>query len=136
MNYIIRSATPKDLPFLAANDIHIDPAERENVLRQGRILLLEQDGHPVGWLRWGMFWDNTPFMNLLFLMEGFRGIGLGRALVEHWERLMRSQGHAMVMTSTQANEEAQHFYRRLGYRDVGGFVLPDEPLELILIKQL
>lgn len=136
MDYSIRPATLLDLPFLAANDVHINPAEREGVLRQGRILLVDVGGHPVGWLRWGMFWDNTPFMNLLYLLDGFRGLGLGRALVDHWECLMRSQGHGMVMTSTQANEAAQHFYRRLAYRDIGGFVLPDEPLELILIKQL
>ncbi|NLV92595.1 MAG: GNAT family N-acetyltransferase, partial [Firmicutes bacterium] len=42
----------------------------------------------------------------------------------------------IVMTSTQADEEGQHFYRKLGYRDIGGFVLPGEPLELIMIKEL
>ena len=29
----------------------------------------------------------------------------------------------MVMTSTQVDEEAQHFYRKLGYKDAGGFVV-------------
>ena len=83
-----------------------------------------------------MFWDNTPFMNLLYLLDGYRGTGLGRAMVAHWEQQMRAAGHTMVMTSTQANEEAQGFYRRLGYQDVGGFLLPGEAYELILIKML
>ena len=29
----------------------------------------------------------------------------------------------MVMVSTQVDEEAQHFYRKLGYKDAGGFVV-------------
>ena len=49
---------------------------------------------------------------------------------------MRAAGHPLVMTSTQANEDAQSFYRRLGYEDVGGFLLPGEAYELILVKAL
>lgn len=136
MTTTIRTATPSDIPFLSAHDIHISTQERENVLNLGRILLLELDGEPVGWLRWGMFWDNTPFMNLLYLLDGHRGQGLGRLLVAHWENQMRAAGHCLVMTSTQANEDAQRFYRRLGYKDVGGFLLPGETYELILVRQL
>ena len=136
MQPVIRRATLSDLPFLAAHDVHLPEGESENVLRAGRILLFEVDGGPVGWLRWGMFWDNTPFMNLLYLLEDYRRQGLGRALVRHWEQQMRTAGHALVMTSTQANEDAQGFYRHLGYTDVGGFLLPGEAYELILVKQL
>ena len=49
---------------------------------------------------------------------------------------MRAQGHGRVMTSTQANECAQHVYRRLGYADVGAFALPGDSLELVLAKDL
>jgi len=136
MIYCIRTADGRDLEFLAENDRHIAPEERESVIRQGRILILETEGRQAGWLRWGMFWDNTPFMNLLYLLEEYRGAGFGRAMVSHWETLMRNAGHALVMTSTQANEDAQGFYRRLGYQDVGGFLLPGESYELILVKAL
>jgi hypothetical protein len=47
-----------------------------------------------------------------------------------------AQGFTQVMTSTLSNEDAQHFYRKLGYRDVGALLLPDEPLEIILLKEL
>lgn len=40
------------------------------------------------------------------------------------------------MTSTLSNENAQHFYRKLGYRDSGGLLLPNEPLEIIFVKNL
>ena len=58
----------------------------------------------------------------------------------HWENEMRGRGYDLVMTSTQADETAQHFYRKLGYQDIGGFVLPfpghEQPTELILAKEL
>lgn len=136
MDSIIRPARPSDLAFLAEHDRHVTPAELDNIIRLGRILLIEVGGERIGWLRWNLFWDNTPFMNLLYLLDGHRMQGHGRALVRHWEQQLREAGYSAAMTSTQANEAAQHFYRHLGYRDIGGFLQEDEPYELILSKQL
>lgn len=136
MDAMIRPASPADLSFLAEHDRHVTPAELDNIIRLGRILLIEAGGERVGWLRWNLFWDNTPFMNMLYLLDGHRMQGHGRALVRHWEQLMREKGYPTVMTSTQANEAAQHFYRHLGYVDIGGFLQAGEPYELILSKAL
>ena len=136
MPMTIRPANAVDLPFLTAHDRHVAPDELTDILRRGRVLLLEVHGEPAGWLRWSLFWDNTPFMNLLYVLDGHRGRGYGRALVQHWEQQMQASGYPAVLTSTQANEGAQHFYRHLGYRDIGGFVLDGEPMELMLSHAL
>lgn len=136
MDVIIRPASAGDLPFLSEHDRHIALRDLDEAIRQGRILMADADGIPAGWLRWNLFWDHTPFMNLLYLLDGYRMQGLGRALVSHWERQQQEKGHALVMTSTQANEAAQHFYRHLGYRDVGGFLLPGEAFELMMAKEI
>jgi predicted N-acetyltransferase YhbS len=75
-------------------------------------------------LRWGKFWDEIPFMNMLFVDSQERRRGAGRRLVQHWETTMRLAGHTQVLTSTLADEPAQHFYRRLGFTDGGGLLLP------------
>lgn len=49
---------------------------------------------------------------------------------------MKQAGYETVMTSTQSDEYAQHFYRRLGYAAVGGFLPPGEAYELMLAKKL
>ena len=36
-----------------------------------------------------------------------------------WEDMMHQQGFDLVLTSTQVNEMAQHFYRLLGYQEAG-----------------
>jgi hypothetical protein len=51
---------------------------------------------------------------------------------------MRELGYKMVMTSTQADEQAQHFYRKLGYMERGCLCLDgtpyDQPQEILMIK--
>lgn len=132
---IIRSADEHDLDPVARLDRHISRDELRQVISRERVLMAELNGALAGWLRYGLFWDNTPFMNMLFLLEGYRGKGFGKALVREWERRMARAGFPSVMTSTQADESAQHFYRRIGYRDCGALFLPQQPAtEIFLIK--
>ena len=110
--------------------------ELARVVCAGRVYIaIDADGVPVGWLRWGLFWDNTPFMNLLFVLPQARGQGHAAALVARWEEDMRAQGYATVMTSTASDEDAQGLYRHLGYRAAGGFLPEGEPYELIFTKK-
>ena len=133
---MVRHGNEGDLAFLLTHDRHIAPEEIKSSLARGRYLLCELDGRIVGWLRWNLFWDNTPFLNLLYLLEDFRGQGYGRALVEVWEDEMRRAGYDTVLTSTLSDETAQHFYRKLGYVDAGALLLPREALEILFRKQL
>lgn len=75
-------------------------------------------------------------MNLLFLLEDRRGRGYGGQLTAFWETEMKLLGYERVLTSTQADERAQRFYRRQGYTDCGALLLPGEPLEILFRKEL
>ena len=132
----IRTAILSDLEALAAHDHHISRAELEHLISLGRVTVLDIDGELAGWLRWNLFWDNTPFLNLLFLLESHRGKGYGRELMAHWEARMAGLGYNQVMTSTASDDYAQHFYVRLGYTALGGFTPFGESYELILGKEL
>ena len=87
-----------------------------------------------------LIWDNTPFCTLLFIDFNNQKKGYGAALLSHWEKDMKNNGYGMVLTSTQVDEEAQHFYRKQGYKDCGGMVmnLPsfEQAMELLLCKPL
>ena len=60
--------------------------------------------------------------------------------MEFWEADMKKQGFGMLLTSTQVDENAQHFYRKLGYKDCGGLVIDipryAQPMELFMIKAI
>ena len=80
----------------------------------------------------GMVWG-WPMGQVLL---GGAVLCLGNLLLRRWEEEMKRQGFSVLLTSTQAQEQSQHFYRHFGYRDVGGFLLPPEPYELILAKNI
>ena len=134
----IRYVQLEDKTFWYQLDRHLPEQAFEGKVRdrQGYVLLV--DGEPTGLLRYNLFWDNTPFCNLLFVRESHQRKGLGTLLMTHWEQDMKTQGYGMLLTSTQVDEGAQHFYRKLGYRDCGGFVIDlpafAQPMELFLIK--
>jgi GNAT superfamily N-acetyltransferase len=133
----VRLATQDDLNQLTERD-RLPEAEVAAILTRGRILLAVDDDTEgfVGWLRWGLFWDEVPFMNRLHVDAPRRGAGVGRLLVSEWERGCGRDGRDIVMTSTLSAESAQHFYRRLGYSDAGCLLLPGESAEIFFIKHI
>lgn len=136
----IRYIQPADREFWYRFDRHLPEREFENKIlnKQGYVML--ESNKAVGLLRYNLFWDNTPFCTMLFVDEYYRGRGFGRKLIEFWENDMKRQGYGMILTSTQVDENAQHFYRKLGYKDCGGLIIdiPDysQPMELFMIKAI
>ena len=129
-------ADQNDYIFLKENDSDIENEVLKEKIKAKEIILLKENGQTIGWLRYGLFWDMIPFMNMLQIKETYRRKGLGKQLVLFWESEMKKYGHKFVMTSSQSDEEGQHFYRNLEYKDTGSLLLPKEPLEIIFIKDL
>lgn len=125
MSVTTRIATNSDLLFLGEEDRHVSPDDLADLVSAGRVMLVEVDGVVVGFLRWGLFWDQVPFMNLLWVVPEWRCQGVGTTLVDAWETSQRADGHSLVLTSTMSDERSQHLYRRLGYVDSGVLLLPD-----------
>jgi len=122
--------------YLRDNDSHIPSDVIRRKIEHNEIIIARESGQTVGWLRFGYFWDMIPIMNMLSLEESYRGRGFGTQIVAFWEKEMQRLGYKSVMTTTLSDEQAQHFYRKLGYKDVGALLLPNEALEIILIKIL
>jgi GNAT superfamily N-acetyltransferase len=52
------------------------------------------------------------------VVEGWRGRGIGRALIDHLERWAADHGiERMILNVSEANEGAVRLYHELGYRD-------------------
>ncbi len=61
-------------------------------------------------------------------------------LMTHWEEEMKQRGYSMIMTSTQVDEKAQHFYRTMGYSDAGALIITvpnhEQSMEMFFVKAL
>lgn len=133
----IEYASELDFQYILDNDKHISKELINIKIKTKEIIIVRnQDNKNIGWLRYGYFWDNTPFMNMLYIDENYRNKGIGKDLIRFWENEMKNKGYKLVMTSTLSNENSQHFYRKLGYKDAGSLLLEDEPLEIIFTKKV
>lgn len=136
----IRYVEMTDQSFWCQLDSHISKTEFENKVRIKRGIILFLNAKPIGLLRYNLFWDQIPFCTMLFIDKNQRGKGYGKQLLTFWEEDMKKQGYEIVLTSTQVDETAQTFYRKLGYQDCGGLIMNDssyaQPMEIFLRKKL
>lgn len=136
----IRYVQLGDQDFWYGLDRHLPNEEFKKKVRdqQGYVLLV--DHKPIGLLRFNLFWDNIPFCTMLFVEGSCQRKGFGKALMQYWEADMKSQGYDMILTSTQVDEEAQHFYRKLGYKECGGMLVDipkhAQPMEMFFVKAI
>lgn len=139
MTYI-RYVQKEDRDFWLKLDGHLSETEFERKIRDKMGYVLIENNIPIGLLRYHLFWDNTPFCTMLFVEWEYQQNGYGRKLIEFWENDMKSLGYGMIMTSTQVDEDAQHFYRKMGYQDSGGLIINipkyEQPMELFFIKAI
>lgn len=133
---MIRYADTEDLNILRKYDTHIQTAQLQLSINEGRVLIAEENASFAGWLRYNLFWDSMPFINMLYFLESYRNKGWGREILRFFEHEMVKKGYKKILTSTLSSERAQFFYRKNGYIDCGSLILPDEPLEIILMKEI
>ena len=130
----IRYAETADFSWLNEHDKWISAEILEIKIEQKEVFVVLENGELIGWLRYNLFWDNIPFMNMLYFLETHRKKGFGRKTALFWENKMKENGFNNVLTSSLSSEEAQHFYRKMGYKEIGGFNYLNESLEIIFHK--
>lgn len=133
----ITLATGRQFPAIRCFDRHIPSPRLADCINNNQVYVLREDQEIRGVLRYSLFWQTIPFLDLIYLNETCRGQGWGKRMMQHWETRMRAMGYAYTMLSTQADETAKYFYEKLGYRRVGAFLPPKQDAEEILyLKQI
>jgi len=134
----IRYVQEEDKIFWFRLDKHLSEVEFEKKIRDKMGYVILENNISIGLLRYNLFWDNTPFCTMLFVDSEYRHKGYGKKLMEFWGKDMKQLGYGMVMTSTQVDEDAQHFYRKMGFQDAGGLLINipkyEQPMEMFFIK--
>lgn len=146
---IIELAQSKDKQKITKIDRHIPSSHLGACIWNCQVYVLKDDSVKnggrnhrlkdpvVGVLRYSLFWQTIPFLDLLYIDEAYRKRGFGTEMMQKWEEQMKIRGYKYVMTSTQADEDAWKFYEKLGYRKAGGFFPPEQEVEeWMYIKQL
>ena len=97
-------------------------------------------GKEIGVIEYKDFWSGMPYLGLIKLDPEYRGWGIGKQALALFEQKLRIEGNKALLVSTQSDEEAQFFYRKLGYKECGCLILEGTPfaqaMEMFFIKNL
>jgi ribosomal protein S18 acetylase RimI-like enzyme len=133
---MLRAAQESDFTFL--RDFTKGPGDERlhAQIRDGRLLIIESQQVPLGFIKFYVLWEHLPFMEVILIREDYRGCGIGRSAVREWEERMADRSYKLTIVSTQADETAKHFWHRIGYQDCGSLALPGRPLELFMYRDI
>ncbi len=138
--YRIRYAGEGDKGFWFSADKSMDEVTFESKVKNNMAYIFEDRQKKIGLLRYSLFSDHIPFCNMLCIMESCRHKGCGKALMHYWEQDMKAKGYAFTMVSSYIDEDIHGFYRKMGYHETGGIVIPDKrddhKMEILMIKRL
>ena len=133
---MLRDAQATDLAFL--RDFSREPCDDRlrAQIQDGRLRIIESSEGPVGFIKFYVLWEVLPFIEVIIIRNDCRGRGIGKAAVRAWEEEMSAQSFQRAIISTQADETAQYFWRRVGYQDCGTLELPGRPVELFMYRDI
>ncbi len=133
----IRLADSKDKQKVMKYDHHIPHNKVGECIRNQLVYVLCDEKKIVGVLRYSLFWQSIPFLDLLYIDEDYRGKGYGSQMMAYWESVMERMEYQYVMLSTQKDETAKYFYEKLGYHRIGAFLPPEQDAdEIMYLKEL
>lgn len=151
----IRPMTFDDIPVIAGwiplvalwqrYGLTTEQAARQLVdaLQKGDLLLVthdDQTSEPYGfaWCMPGGAFGRSAYLRLIGVHPDYTGTGIGARLLEHVETLTKQSSHSLFLLVSDFNVDAQRFYQRHGYEQVG--MIPDYVLpgvaEFIFWKRL
>lgn len=114
----------------------------EQAMQRSEMLFVAEDesGEVCGfaWCVLGGAFARSAYLRLIGVHPDYSGHGLGRILLDYVEAQTRQAGVDLFLLVSDFNVDAQRFYQRQGYQQVGaipGYVLNDVA-ELIYYKKL
>lgn len=135
-NFSIRNASPDDLDrllpamqaFYVLEHLRWDEVRQRAAVaslidsrRNGRLLVLEQDGELAGYAVVGFcfsleFDGRYALLDELYVLPAFQGLGLGKQLMQQAEQLALAEGcRALRLEVNDDNPHARGIYERAGY---------------------
>lgn len=132
----IRFAKPEDYDLILQIDSSITMEKWNKWTDNKQVAITFLDGEFAGWLQYSLFIEKIPFVNRLYILEKYQHQYLGTGLMKFWEFEMVEQGYSQLMLSTESDNTALNFYKKLGFEEIGSFDYFAEHKELILGKKI
>lgn len=150
--HIVRSMQPEEIPIVSRwlitlplmQRYHLTEASAQRMFEQGfsredHLMVVDGEHATACGFAWvtpqGVF-GRSAYLRLIGVRPDFASQGLGSLLLEEAEQFAFDAGRDFFLLVSDFNVQAQNFYRRHGFKQIGaipGYVLPDVT-ELIFWK--
>jgi len=123
--------SPTFLKELAEELNHSDPS----------VIIAEKDGVPVGFAYYSLQKNFVEIQEADVIKE-YQGQGIGKALMQHIEKIAKEKGIHCLVTGTSINKngkpwKAYGFWIQMGFRDAGEKIQGTHGLKYVkLVKQI
>jgi len=117
---VTRFGEPEDFAKAREMDPHFDPEFLRWKLGRREVVLAENDGELLGYMRLEYIWSTVPYIGLILVKEGRRAQGIGKKLLAFASEDLKKRGHRYLYSSSQVNEaEPQSWHRHVGFEEAG-----------------
>lgn len=114
------SAKLTDLELCRKFDTGLSDAILLKLINEQKIILLSDNDQVIGYLRYSLFWNAIPYVDLIYIKKDHRKKGVGKALYAYLEEHLKQQGFHKLMTSSQSNEQDPlSFHKKIGFEPIG-----------------
>jgi len=101
--------------------------EQRRKIGESEILVAELDGERIGLLRLDFLWSKLAFVALVWVLEGHRRRGAGKAFLRFLDEHLARLGCKTLLSSSQADEASpQAWHRHMGFVECGILTGMDE----------
>ena len=132
----LRAAESKDVEYLQTFGLAPSRGMLEAGIRSGTCQIILVQEKPIGFLAFSVLWGTLPFLEFIEISEAERGQDYGTMAVRKWEGDMAGLGFDLVLTSTGADADAQHFWRNIGYVDCGALTVRNKAAEVFFQRKV
>jgi len=118
-NLTVRFATAADLPIVSDHN-YMPTGRVTSLIASQQVVVAEDQGEALGYACFDYFGAIHPFLALIRVFPEYRRQGTGRAILGFLEDHLRTLGHDVLYSSSQADEsEPQTWHRRVGFAECG-----------------
>src|SRR5687767_3113127 len=113
-----RLATAQDLNWYIGYDGDLGEEMTKLFIKRGQIILFEEEGRPVGFLRLEFFMHKYPIVGEIQIYKDHRSKDLGAQMLLLAEDQLRAKGHKRLLCTSLADKQALRlWYESMGFKE-------------------
>ena len=106
------------IKFLAEKDFSETVIKDKIAKKESVIWVAEKDGKMTGFLMADKLYGGVGYCNWLGVAEKMRGRGIGKMLLDEWEKeVLKLGGHKLILLTQ--SEKNRGFYQKHGFKEEG-----------------